>query len=85
MQKRTLYGAAGRIEGEQLFAILTLNFGRNQGAFEGMPICVPGTPPTLLLQSAAENTSTLGWVWSTTGAGAPDIGQLFESACNDSA
>jgi hypothetical protein len=81
VQQRTRYGSAGRVEGEESFAMLTLDFGRRQGAFEGLPVCVPGRERRYWLEAAAEDTSTLRWSWPATGDGAPEVGMRVESAC----
>jgi hypothetical protein len=81
VQRRTRYGSAGRVEGEENFAILTLDFGQRHGAFPGMPVCVPGQPRRYWLQAATEHTSTLRSAWAPSGEGAPEVGMVLTSEC----
>lgn len=81
VQRRTRYGSGGRVDGEEGFAMLTVDFGLHQGAFAGMPVCVPDRPGRYWLEAAGEDTSTLRWAWSPTGQGAPVPGMPLESAC----
>ena len=81
VQHRMRYGSGGRVDGEESFAMLTLDFGSRHGAFQGMPVCVPGRAGRYWLEAAAEHTSTLRWSWSSTGQGAPTLGMPLESAC----
>jgi hypothetical protein len=83
VQRRTRYGSAGRVEGEELFAMLTVDFGRRHGAFAGLPVCTPGRPGRYWLEAAAEDTATLRWAWSPSGEGEPVAGMRLDSACND--
>lgn len=81
VQQRTRYGSGGRVDGEETFAMLTLDFGQRHGAFQGMPVCVPGRPGRYSLETATEHTSTLRWSWVPSGEGAPVVGMSLTSAC----
>jgi hypothetical protein len=81
VQQRTRYGSAGRVDGEEMFAMLTIDFGRRHGAFAGMPVCLSGGSRRYWLDAVDEDSSTLRWAWSTSGEGAPVVGMSFESTC----
>jgi len=81
VERRFIYGSAGRIDGEEIFAMLTVDFGQRDGAFAGMPVCVPDRPGRFWLETAGNDTSTLRWSWSPTGEGAPVPGMPLGSAC----
>lgn len=82
VQHRMRYGTAGRVEGEESFAMLTLDIGQREGAFAGMPVCRPGLEGRFWLDTVSAETATLRWAWSPSPtARPPEAGMVFESAC----
>lgn len=78
---RTRYGSAGRIDGEESAAVLTVDIGRRDGAFEGMRMCVEGRPAKVVLDTVSEEQSTVNWAWPTGRGSPPEVGTRVGGAC----
>jgi hypothetical protein len=78
---RTRYGSAGLVLGEELSAPITVGFGRREGAFEGMLVCVPGSSWKLAVQSVEDAQATLTWSWAKDGGTPPNIGMRLGGRC----
>lgn len=78
---QTLYGSAGRIDGQEHSAALTLDFGEREGAFDGMVVCIPGGTNRMLVRQVGPHQATLRWVWNANGGTPPVAGMKVTGYC----
>lgn len=77
------HDAAGREDGVDAVARVTIDIGTRAGAFVGMEVCARDTPTfRVRVNAATRNTATLQWEWHV-GAGAPQptVGTAITTHC----
>ena len=77
---RTLYGAAGRVDGEEGYAKVTINIGFRDGAFEGVRLCSPQQKYVWLINMDTEQ-SIVTWHWAIPYQTPPYVGMPVRSRC----